>query len=334
MDDQKKNKNESGSAMIIMVVTIAVLSVIGYILGSLTSRHQESIPVNMDSARAFALAQSGVEYVGKYLEGANFTTVANPSTKTLGTGTFGTAFSGATTSQITATITGISGTATRRLTVRYQKQGGAILSRGPINPMNNPNGTVVCDATTSCNTATIHTCECTRENVPASVIPDIPVPSPQPPAIPVGGGGCDANSNGTIPAGTYYCSNYRIRNNTDIILPGILAPDRVVTIFCDTFSIENQGTINWNSGALASNLVIIVSNNVTIGQNVNLKAAVYAPSATVTMDNSSTITGMLVGNVVSVSNHYLVNYDPTAGANTPHVSTISALAAAIDWRDI
>lgn len=329
MDDPKKDKNESGSAMIIMIAAIAVLSVIGYILGSLISRHQGSIPTNMDSARAFAIAQSGVEYVGKYLEGANFTTVANPAAKNLGTGTFDTVFSGATASQIVATITGVSGTGTRRLTVRYQKKGGAILSRGPINPMNNPNGTVVCDATTSCNTSTIHACECTREHVPASVIPDIPVPSPQPPAIPVVGGGCDANSNGTIPAGTYYCTDYRIRNNTDIILQS----SGVVTIFCNTFSIENQGTLNWNAGSLASNLVVVASNNVTIGQNVNLKGAVYAPAATVWMDNSSTVTGMLVGNVVSVSNHYTVTYDPTAATNTPYYSTTSALAEAIDWRD-
>jgi hypothetical protein len=332
MDDQKKNKNESGSAMIIMVATIAVLSVIGYILGSLISRHQESIPVNMDSARAFAIAQSGVEYVGKYLEGANFTTVANPSTKTLGTGTFGTAFSGATTSQITATITGVSGTATRRLTVKYEKKGGAILSRGPINPMNNPNGTVVCDAATSCNTATIHTCECTRENVPASVIPDIPVPSPQPAAPvtnPVLADPCNVGNhtiNTSITAGTYFCPTYAIGQNSTLTLSG------TVIIFCNTFNIGNLAFLNWSGSA--ANLVIIASSSVSVGQNVNLKGAIYAPGATVYMDNSATVTGMLVGSVVSVSNHYTVNYDPTAGSNTPYNPTISALAAAIDWKDI
>jgi len=329
MDDQKRNKSESGSAMIIMVVTIAVLSVIGYILGSITSRHHESIPVNMDSARAFALAQSGVEYVGKYLEGANFTTVANPSTKTLGTGTFGTVLSGATISQITATITGISGTATRRLTVRYQKRGGAILSRGPINPMNNPNGTVVCDAATSCNTATIHACECTRENVPASVIPTIDLDTSRP----APGTGCivDNHSLTSIGGGpSYYCDSYEIGGNINITISG------AVTIYCKNFVIANNSNLNWSGSA--ANLVVIVkpvapTEGVTIGQNVNFKGAVYAPTATVNMDNSSTITGMLVGNVVSVSNHYTVNYDPTAGSNTPYTGTISALAAAIDWRD-
>ncbi len=176
MADQKKNKNESGSAMIIMIATIAVLSVIGYILGSLISRHQESISVNMDSARAFALVQSGVEYAGKYLEGANFTTVANPPTKTLGTGTFSTAFSGATINQITATITGTSGTATRRITVGYKKNGGAIVSGTSIDPGSNPNGHITCDATTTCNNSNMQTCACTLENVPASAIPVIPVP--------------------------------------------------------------------------------------------------------------------------------------------------------------
>ena len=328
MDDQKKNKNESGSAMIIMVVTIAVLSVIGYILGSLTSRHQESIPINMDSARAFGLAQSGVEYVGKYLEGKNFTTVANPSTMTLGTGTFGTVLSGATTSQITAAITGTTGTAARRITVRYQKKGGAIVSRGPINPMNNPNGTVVCDATTSCNTSTIHACECTRENVPASVIPDISVPGGLP-AIPAGGGGCDVGNHttATIPAGTYYCATYRIQNNSTLSLP----VGGVVTIFCDNFNFENLG--NFNMAGQAGNLIIVASNSVSIGMNVNFKGAIYAPGATVTMDNSATVTGMLVGNVVSVNNHYTVNYDPTAGQNSGYGGNLAAFAAVIDWED-
>ncbi|MCU0579873.1 MAG: hypothetical protein MUF69_10065, partial [Desulfobacterota bacterium] len=170
----KKNTGEKGSAVIIMVATLAILGVVGYVLGTLMARHQESIPTNMDSARAFAIAQSGVEFVGKYLEGRpDYTTVSTPPTMTLGTGTFSTAFSGVTATRLDATITGVSGTATRRITVRYQKKGGAIMSRGPINPMNNPNGSVVCDATVTCNTATIHTCECTRENVPASVLPTL-----------------------------------------------------------------------------------------------------------------------------------------------------------------
>jgi hypothetical protein len=324
---KKRIKSESGSAMIIMVATIAVLGVIGYILGSLISRHQESIPTNLDSGRAFAIAQSGVEYVGKYLEGRDFITVASPPTMALGTGNFGTTLSNATATQIVATITGNSGTASRRITVRYQRKGGAIMSRGPINPMNNPNGTVTCDGTTSCNTATIHACECTRENVPASVIPDVPVPSPQPAAVPAGGGGCNVGNHttATIPAGTYYCPTYQIGQNSTLTLSG------TVVIFCSTFDIGNLAFLNWTGSA--ANLVIIASSAVIVGQNVNLKGAIYAPGATVSMDNSSTITGMLVGTVVNVSNHYTVNYDPTAGANTPYAPNLGALAAVIDWRD-
>jgi hypothetical protein len=328
MNNRKKNKKEKGSAMIIMIVVLAVLSVFGYVLGSLVSRHQDSISLNMDSARAFAIAQSGVEYVGKYLEGKNFTTVANPPMLTLGTGTFGTAFSGAAASQINATITGTSGTASRRITVRYQKKGGAIVSRGPINPMNNPNGTVICDAASSCNTSTIHTCECTRENVPVSVIPDISVPGGLP-LIPAGGGGCNVASHttATIPVGTYYCSTYRISNNSTLSLP----VGGVVTIFCDNFNIETLA--NLNMAGQAGNLIIIASTSVAIGNNVNLKGAVYAPGASISMDNSSTVTGMMVGNVVSVNNNYTVTYDPTAGENTAYAVNLSAFAAVIDWRD-
>ena len=322
--------------MIIMIATIAVLSVIGYILGSLISRHQGSIPTNLDSARAFAIAQSGVEYIGKYLEGADFATVANPSTKNLETGTFDTAFSGATTSQIVATITGISGTATRQITVRYQKKGGAIMSRGLIDPGTNPNGTVVCDATTNCNNATIHTCACTRENVPASVIPVIPVPSPAPGVI------TDADITGPAPytcdfvgtmggspprimnQGIYYCGTVTISKKV-----GLAGP---VTIFCDNFTISQQSYLN--SGGQAGNLTIIASSTVNIENNTNLTGAVYAPGATITQANSSLVKGMMVGNFVDLNNYYTVEYDPSAGSNTPYTSTISALAAAIDWRDM
>jgi hypothetical protein len=108
----------------------------------------------------------------------------------------------------------------------------------------------------------------------------------------------------------------------------------VVIIYCDNFSIENSGELNWNAGSQASNLVIIASSGATIGQNVSMKGAVYAPGANVTMENSSTITGMLVGNVVGVSNQYTVNYDPDAGVNTPAGPYLGALADAVDWRDI
>jgi hypothetical protein len=108
----------------------------------------------------------------------------------------------------------------------------------------------------------------------------------------------------------------------------------VVVIYCDTFSIENSALLNWGAGAQSSNLVIIASSGATIGQNVNMKGAVYAPGANVTMENSSTITGMLVGNVVGISNQYTVNYDPYAGQNTPAAPYLGALADAIDWRDI
>jgi hypothetical protein len=323
-----KKNGTKGSAVIIMAATVAVLGVIGYILGSLISRHQQSIPTNMDSARAFVLAQSGVEYVGKFLEGKNFTTVANPPTLTLGTGTFSSNLSGATATQIDATVTGISGTATRRITVRFQKKGGAVLSRNAINVGNNPNGTVVCDATTNCNTNTIHTCVCTRENVPASVIPNIPVPSPAPPVVPPAGGGCDVanHTTATIPAGVYYCPTYRIRNNSTLSLGG------AVTIFCDSFTIETLS--NFNMTGQAGNLTIIASNGVNIENNVNLKGAIYAPEAGVTMGMSATITGMLVGNLVGLNNNFTVNLDPTAGSNTPYFPTLAALDEVIDWREL
>jgi hypothetical protein len=323
---KRKIKGEKGSAVIIMVATLAILGVVGYVLGSLMARHQESIPTNMDSARAFTIAQSGVEYASRYLiPFVDYTAVSNPPSKSLGNGNFNVAFSGANALGIDAVITGNSGTAARRVAVRFRKKGGAIVSRGPITIGGNPNGSVACTSTLNCDNASIHNCACTQENVPAGDFPAIVLDT----SLPEPNLGCNigAHVTNTINAGSYYCSGtFQIGGNSDVSLNG------PVIIYCQGLDIANL--TNLNISGSASNLILVVSNTVVIGQNTAIKGAIYAPSASISMANSSVVTGLMVGNSISMSNIFTVNYDPSAGANTTLAPYVETKTKVIDWREM
>ena len=97
-------RGESGFSVLVIVFVMLVLSVIGYSLTNMMVAKQKSVPVTAQSNRAFYMAEGGLDWAGKYLDGLHPDEWRNldqgacspditPSiTKTLGNGSFGIIF--------------------------------------------------------------------------------------------------------------------------------------------------------------------------------------------------------------------------------------------------
>lgn len=334
---QKILRRKEGISAIALIVAILLLGSIGYIMSTLMSRSQESVPRTLDSSRAFYVAQGGVEYVGKYLNGqANWMALTNPPTsRTLGTGNFTVAFFPVDNLNLTATITGNSGSAHRAITVGYKKSGFAIRSQGGINMGNNAD--LVCDPSqpsNTCNNSNLSTCPCIEMNVLPANMPPFSIPSPAPPAPPGGSpaGSCTIYASETIPAGTYYCpSGVNLANNVHITLSG------PVTIYTTTFYLGNN--VHFNDTGSPANLLIMAQGNVTLNNNDNFKGAIYAPGYDISITNNVTFTGFVVGGRPGVSTTIDINnnaiFDVTAGSNTGNSPPGGGAGSAIiltDWQ--
>ncbi len=203
---KKFKRNEKGISVIALIVAILLLGSIGYIMSSLMSRSQESVPRTLDSTNAFSLVQGGVNYTGKYLTGVtDWSILSGTLTKSLATGTFtiqwGAYDSGIKT--ITATITGASGSANRRVTTIFKKFGSAlaIRSRGGISIKTG--SWLDCDPSDSSNPlCTGGTCVCTQANVS---LPTVWF-STTPPALPIA---CNMSNAGNYSGSSGKCRGIR-----------------------------------------------------------------------------------------------------------------------------
>lgn len=317
-------KKAKGFSVIALLVVILLLGSVGYIVSSLMTRSQESTLRTLDSIQAFYAAQGGMEYVGKYLEvsgGSDWTTAPVPHNQpiALGNGNFTVTFAPVDADTLNATITGRTGSAQRRVIAGFHKTGGggAIQSQGGINMGNN--AWVDCQPSNPsnplCDNSNLGSCPCTSQNV--SVMPPIAVPGGlSPPPI-----GCSFANNfvGTIPAGTYVCaSGVKLNNNAVIHLGG------AVTIFTTTLVMKSNATLN--ASGSAGNLLVIASGNVTLNNNSVFKGSVYAPGRTITIGNNAGVTGIMAGgatgvaNTININNNAGINYDQTAGSNSPYYS--------------
>lgn len=320
---QKTIKKEKGFSVIALIVAILLLGSIGYIMSSLMTRSQETIPRTLDSIRAFYVAQGGMEYVGKYLEasgGSDWTTAPVPPNQpiALGNGNFTVSFSPVDADNLTATITGYVGSAHRRVIASFQKTGGggAIQSQGGINLGNN--AWVDCEpsnpSNTLCNNSNLGSCPCTSQNV--SSMPTI-TPSGSSHAI------CGSHGNNytrTVPAGTYYCSSgISFGNNARITISG------AVTIFTTSFNMGNGAQIN--AAGNPANLLIITQGNVS-GNNLQFKGALYSPGYSVNVGNNAQFTGTVSGGVpgvtgtISAGNNSHITLDAAAGSNSPYYAQV------------
>lgn len=319
-------RGEKGISVIALIVAILLLGSIGYILSSLMSRSQESVPRTLDSSSAFHIAQGGSNFVGKYLAGqSNWGALSNPpASGTLGTGTFtiqwGTYSSGPP-KQITVTIIGSSGNAQKQITAVYQQSGSSsgVNSQGGINFYNS--------SSFDCGSSPP---PCIQTNIPPAQMPVIPAPSPHP-AAPALGCAIGGSGTRTMPGGTYYCSNLTISQS---VLISVTGP---VTIFCGNFSMGNSS--RFNTSGSAANLLIIASGSVNFNNSSQFKGAIYAPGQAINIGNSAQFTGTIAGGSpttpINFSNSS--SFDNSAGNLSPYYNQTggsgSLSTTLADWQD-
>ncbi|MEW6186280.1 MAG: hypothetical protein AB1585_11130 [Thermodesulfobacteriota bacterium] len=328
MNHKAMLRDEKGLSLIALMVAILILGTIGFIISSLMSSHQETVPVVIDSTRAFYTAQGGVEYVGKYLKvsgGSDWTTAPVPPNQpiSLGSGSFTVTFTPVDADHLTATVIGTSGSAQRQTTVNFEKTSGpAVRSQGSIALGNNAG--IDCNPFSGpdCNNSNLGTCPCAAQSV---TIPSL---------SPSGGSHAVCGSHGnnfslTIPAGTYFCSSgISFGNNANITITG------VVRLFTASLSMGTNALIN--STGNAANLLLAVQGNVTAGSNLQFKGALFAPGYTIAIGNNALVTGTVSGGVsggsgtVTFGNNSLINLDANAGGGVGGGSVTVHVA---DWQE-
>ena len=126
-------RGEGGFSVMVVIFAMLVLTVIGYSMTRMMATKQKTVPVTAQSSNAFYLAESGINYAGKYLSDL-VTWPPSGETKNIGNGNFTIAYSdycahggcpeGGTNMCVTANSTGNSGNATRVLASRYCREQG------------------------------------------------------------------------------------------------------------------------------------------------------------------------------------------------------------------
>jgi Tfp pilus assembly protein PilX len=126
-------KSQRGFSILAMIFVMLVLSAIGYSLAKTMAIKQKTVPVTIQSSNAFYLAESGINYTGKYLSDL-VTWPPSGETKNIGNGSFTIAYSdycaygscpeGGTNMCVTVQSTGTSGDGERVLTSRLCREQG------------------------------------------------------------------------------------------------------------------------------------------------------------------------------------------------------------------
>jgi len=126
-------RGQGGFSVLVIIFVMMVLTVIGYSMTRMMATKQKTVPVTAQSSNAFYLAESGINYAGKYLSDL-VTWPPSGETKNIGNGSFTLAYSdycthgscpeGGTNMCVTANSTGNSGNATRVLASRYCREQG------------------------------------------------------------------------------------------------------------------------------------------------------------------------------------------------------------------
>ncbi len=117
-------KNERGISIVAIIFTMLVLTSLGYTLSALMVAKQKSVSPTLDGGKSFYIAEGGINYAGKYLDGLSDWSTTSIQTKGLGSGSFTVTFSDYTSGSpetIIATSTGTYGTGTRMLKASFER---------------------------------------------------------------------------------------------------------------------------------------------------------------------------------------------------------------------
>ena len=126
-------RGQGGFSVLVVIFVMLVLTVIGYSMTRMMATKQKTVPVTAQSSNAFYLAESGINYAGKYLSDL-VTWPPSGETKNIGNGNFTIAYSdycaygscpeGGTNMCVTVQSTGNSGDGERELTSRFCREQG------------------------------------------------------------------------------------------------------------------------------------------------------------------------------------------------------------------
>jgi Tfp pilus assembly protein PilX len=128
-------RSQKGFSVLAIIFVMLVLAVVGYSFTRMIATKQKSVPVTAQSNRAFSMAESGINWSGKYLSELVSWSFASDQTKNLGNGSFDLSFTGfcnygdpcpegGTKMCITVASTGNYGDGQRVLNTRYCRDQG------------------------------------------------------------------------------------------------------------------------------------------------------------------------------------------------------------------
>jgi hypothetical protein len=129
-------RSQGGFSVLAIVFVMLVLSAIGYSMAKMMATKQKSVPITAQSSSAFHVAESGINYAGKYLSYSDqiFWSSLPDQTKSLGNGSFTVTFldyctygscpEGGTKMCVTAQSTGTHGEGQRVLLARFCRDQG------------------------------------------------------------------------------------------------------------------------------------------------------------------------------------------------------------------
>jgi Tfp pilus assembly protein PilX len=86
-------RNQHGASILAVIFVMLVLTSIGYTFSLMMAAKQESVSSTLDAGMSFYMAEAGMNYAGKYLDGLADWTTAATQAKSLGGGSFSAAFS-------------------------------------------------------------------------------------------------------------------------------------------------------------------------------------------------------------------------------------------------
>ena len=88
-------RSQKGFSVLVVIFVMLVLSAVGYSMARMMASKQKSVPVTAQSNFAFFMAESGIDWTGKYLNDSELVSWSSLSnqTKSLGNGGFTIVFS-------------------------------------------------------------------------------------------------------------------------------------------------------------------------------------------------------------------------------------------------
>jgi Tfp pilus assembly protein PilX len=323
----KSEKTTKGVSLIIAVFTMMLLAVLGLTLAMMISGDFEMNTRNLESEQAFYLADSGIQDALMHLslgDGA-FDNDTDYLSRRLANGEY----------NVTREIYGTQVNVTSRGYVpsqanyRAMRQAKIIVQSGGFSF---GSGNAIYSTGGVSQSGNAHVTGNITQNappgaLPAVIVPDPPLSSPNSGALSVSG-----NNSVILAAGNYKYSSINLSANskltiygpTNIYLTGspsfstsgnaqlVITGGRVNIYFDGALSISGNGAIG-NALNVANLVFLGTANNhstITLSGNGNFYGVIYAPTVSLSVSGNGHYDGSYVGSSVTLSGNANIQYDP------------------------